>query len=417
VSATYDVIALGGNLTTTLTAALLARRGLCVLLVPGKSSVLDGCLDLLSGFDRRMVRQVCHELGLTTFLERQLRRNNPPFQVVLPHCRLDVDQDDEALTEALARELSVPRHQVERLLVKVAGASRAMARLMAERETGERGLLELGNNNLWLEAVIRGPAIAISPFIEHNLVIARLWSTWRRGTFTLDGGVTALKLEAQKIMLEAGGEIATDTEPSGLLERGERLAGLVLEGRPNASAERFVLGVDDPGRLLSTLPGQRARLQRLPRTRVLARRYLLRLFFRRGWLPPSMGDHLLIYPETGPGLLQVLKDRSTRGDEEVLIVQTTVPTEMPPPRGQIIRAIRRLVPFFDDSFLHAASPHDEKRHRSIAMEPVFAAEEWSLSPAAADGSTDLILTPPVLLGGLGTEGAFAAALAAADQLA
>jgi hypothetical protein len=420
VSVKYDVIALGGNLTTTLAASLLARRGLHVLLVPGKSSLSSGCLDLVSGLDRKTVRQVSQELGLATFLEQQPRRNNPPFQVVLPHRRLDVDQDDEVLTEALARELSVPKHQVERLLVKVAGASRAMARVMAgTAEPREQGMLEFGENNRWLEAVIRGPATAVSPFIEHDLVIARLWSTWRRGTFTLAGGITSLNLEAQKIMQEAGGEIAIDTEPSGLIERGDRLAGVVLEGRSNVLAsERFVLGVDDPGRMLSKLPGQQARYKRLPKPRVLAHRYTLRLAFRRGWIPPSMGDHLLVYPATGPGLLQVLvQDRSlsVTEDEEVLLVQTTVPTGMPPPRRQIIQAIRRLVPFFDDSFLHASSPHDAKPNQSLAMEPVFATDVGSFPPAL-DRSADLVLTHPVMLGCLGTEGAFTAALVAADRL-
>jgi hypothetical protein len=422
--------------------------------------------EVFASHDRAVVQQVIGALGLHDFLAQRLNENQPPLQLILPTCRIDVDADDEFLADQLTRELGLPRAQLERALVKAARASRTMATLIEQRDQwlaagvgpeweAERLDTEPGS---CLHAILRGPTAAVSSVLEDqvgDLIAARTWSSWRRGTHSLTGGLLSLRLELHNIVVEAGGEILMDADPLGLLQRQDgSVAGVMLEGRPGTiRAERFVLGFDLE-RLASLLQdGSPLKLQ-LPTPRVAARRYVVHLFFRRGWIPPSMGDNLLVLGQQGAqppgGLMHVVRDDLLTGEEQVLAAQVLVSPrrctrfDLSRVKREVIQTIEQLVPFFEEGFLQAVSPNDGQEpwsggqpqgrgaartgSRVLPMAPVFSLDHELMTlegdslagaPAAplCPGDTGVALTHPLVLGALGTEGAFTTALAAADLLA
>jgi phytoene dehydrogenase-like protein len=264
------------------------------------------------------------------------------------------------------------------------------------------------------------------------LVVARQWSSWRQGTWTFTGGLASLELRLHELILEAGGEIVADTDPEALLvSAGNGLRGVVLEQRPTAvTAEHFVLGLG-PDTLFSEQMLGDVVGSWLHRPRVVARRHSLHLRFRRGWLPGSMGRHLLLIDpaaeDQGP-LRGLVSTPTLTDDEQVLTVEGTLPPHRCDESGlrgaeqRILSIVREVVPFFDDAYLRATSPH---REHGIPLRPVYAVPHTSgqtpllagapaIPPDLGLGNTALV--HPLTLGALGTEGAFAAAEVAMDLL-
>lgn len=433
----FDVIALGPDLATTLTAALLARRGRRVLLAPGRDHrlrvrhgphLLGTRHELLCGLTRPLVRRVLAELGLDAYVQQRLVPHRPAFQLVLPGVRLDVTDDDEQLADELERELALPPAETERLLFQLARASLAVERLEEPGSPWPRGPapdglagVVLPADRSPLHAMVTGPAEATAPCGRVGpLATARLWSSWRQGGGTLAGGTEALELVLHEQILSAGGEIMADADPEGMLTGPDGTPrGVVLDGRPGAILARgFVLGLPPDRLARETLLGPRPWL---PRLSVAGWRCTLHLLFRRGWLPPSMGRLVLLQPNGGPPVLAQLDDSTLTSDEVVLSMTATIQGDPDLPRveARILEAARGLVPFFDDAFVDSCSPH---RQHNAPLDPVFALPETSSPLAGAPalpldpGLGNTALVHPLVLGALGTEGAFVTAAAAADLL-
>lgn len=101
----FDVIVVGASIAPLAAGALLARRGLRVLVVGNGGREEEGCRSLLMhGLLSPLVMRVFEELGVTYFVKRRVRRPEPLFQVLLPSARVDVSADPEVLRKEIRRE-------------------------------------------------------------------------------------------------------------------------------------------------------------------------------------------------------------------------------------------------------------------------------------------------------------------------
>jgi phytoene dehydrogenase-like protein len=459
---TYDVIALGSGLGTAIAAALLARRGQRVLLAPGRVRAggpetppararqqqrLEPWPAVYCGLQRPAVRRVLRELDLERFVDQRLIAHEPTFQVILPGARIDVDREDEVLLEVLERELRLPRARGERLLFQLARASRAVEHLLEPSSAWPRGKLsakeverlEQAGDGTWfgqsagdaaLWDVIQAPSAVTSPLWTTGigpLVMARLWSSWRQGIWSFLGGAESLELALHEQILAARGEIVADSDPLGLLiSNGQGVRGVSLEGCPGTLLARgFVLGIGADRLFTPQMLGEVVGSW-LPRPQVVAWRHVLHLVFRRGWLPASMARHLVIIPEPG-STLRGLVSEPTSGGDVTLTVEGVIPENREPhtlPRAEeaIVAALRAAVPFFDDALVEVFSPH-RSPGGGVPMRPVHAVALTNRQSPLLAGAPALpldpglgrtALVPPLALGALGTEGEFAAAVAAAE---
>lgn len=442
----YDVIALGPGLATTLAAALIARRGRRVLLAPGReiprpvkrgAMLLEPGPQVLSGLTRPVVRDLLAELELTRFLDERTRNHHPAYQVILPRARIDVGPDDEELLDQLERELGLAVRAGERLLVQLALASRATERLLDPRGRRIRAMepepelpalhrhAELDST---LSAIFNGPAAAEAPLLQPlvgAIPTARLWSSWRTGCSSLLGGLGSLELELHEQILRAGGEILPGADAQAFLCHGGAVRGVALEGRPGITvARQFLVGLD-PARLCDEqMLGPLLRPLLPDRPTVAARRYAMHLVFRRGWLPESMGSHLLVFPpssETEVPLRATVVEGPPDNDEVVLTVQGTLPAAdchdagIQQARERMLAAVHQVVPFADEGLL--ACVPDENPGEPVyvvpgAIDPLAAAPALPLDV----GHGTAALVHPLVLGALGTEGAFVTARAAVELL-
>jgi len=447
--AAYDLAALGSGLATTLAAALAARRGQRVLLAPGRRPhatfrhgphLLDARLQLLSGLSRPLARQVLSELQLDRFVDERITPFTPPLQLLLPGACIDVGPDDEALLDELDRERLLLPAEAERMLFQLARASRIADQLLRPEsgwpvaQTPDLEGVELDLPRAPLPMVlIRGPASAVSPVVPDDLgpvPLARLLSSWRQGSCALVGGLASVELALHELLLAAGGEIIADSDPLGLLTSPQGSPrGVMLEGRPGTLlARQFVLGLSPRRLRAQSMLG--LQLPWLAAPEEVARRHILHLFFRRGRLPASMGDLLLLVPRLADGqtLLGLVSDPTLTSDEVVLSVQEMLPLSRCTTDGlrqaetRVLELVRRVVPFFDEAFVGACSPH---REHSVPMESVVALTPDPRQPSLLAGIPSLPLDPGLgntalvhssVLGALGTEGSFAAAWSAVQML-
>ncbi len=166
-----------------------------------------------------------------------------------------------------------------------------------------------------------------------------------------------------------------------------------------------------------------------------------------------MGDNVLVLgkeqAQLPGGFMHVVQDDLLTGEEQVLAAQVLVSPQrctrfdLSRVKRGVIKTIEGLVPFFEEGFLRAVSPNDGQAPWSggpspgrsaahsgtkvLPMAPVFSLDHELMSlegdslagaPAAplCPGDAGVALTHPLVLGALGSEGAFTAALAAADLL-
>jgi hypothetical protein len=474
---TFDLIAIGRHLSTTLAAALLAKEGARVLLVCGRETgpsyasgphALSSRLDTLVGLERPSVRAVASALGLDRLFERRSTSTSPSFQLLLPTARIDISDDDAVLEEGLCRELpELTPNGLEGLLVRLARTSQKVDRwLESFVESGGRAAAEeveepsaddllpeaLGRSGVVLDRLLRAPAAAgavLSSELIPSAAVARAFSCWKRGTSTLEGGVARILSTVRDLIRAWGGEVLEGSEPLSLHLRGGRPAGVIVEGRAGTwLSERFLLG-GSPARLGRLLASVEGAVAGLPAFEVVGRRYVLHLVLRRGWTPRSMARHLLAVDPRGFGLVELeASDPLPSTGQMILSAQTTAPVARCSPeglaslRGEVLELARRIVPFFDEAFLYATSPHDGVglsgpladelpsrlgRRIALPMEPVYGSSTahaagdgvrvgLHASPLALETVPGLAVVHPLVLAALGIEGEFATALAAARAL-
>lgn len=133
-----DVLVLGSSLGGLVAATYLARSGLRVIVVEEETHTKRPPLMrepfLLSGLEPSgPVQRVLRELGVPLIHQRELRRETPPVQLLLPGARIDLHRDAGAMAEEIDAHGLARRAVAAAWLERVdAAAERARAGLWEE---------------------------------------------------------------------------------------------------------------------------------------------------------------------------------------------------------------------------------------------------------------------------------------------
>jgi phytoene dehydrogenase-like protein len=211
----YDVVVCGGELTGVVSAALLGRRGYRVLLIGGESDrasfeaggyTLSRAPALLPPVAGPPIARVLQDLNCIQVVKRRAPPLAPSFQVVMPHHRFDVGDNEDLLGRELAREFGGERAAIEAAIARIAETSAVVEPLLAteitlppdgfweRREVGRlESLLPRRGTDLLaplpanhpMRAVVAAPAALAGAVAPHELAIvgqARAFELARRAS-------------------------------------------------------------------------------------------------------------------------------------------------------------------------------------------------------------------------------------------
>lgn len=333
----YDVIVLGTDFAGLVAAALVARRGKRVLLIP--HGPIDGryrlgrrsfALDTapLVHLECPAVHRVFDELGLWTQIRRENRPLDEMLHAVLPRARLDLDGGDGQAT-AWQRELSrewpedavADAHEQRRqwseatdeVLDELLGSDNALVadgfwsrrflgRVQSQlpaTDLDELALLPVGHP-------MRAWARAAEPWLQHlipaqlgkaaSLRISRLWTQPHDRT----GGAAGLREQLmQRIELKSG-EVKTNLRIAEILHKRGRVTGISLLGKSDRYGCDHLVIATDPRRLIDgplvsdSLP-QPLQIS-LANIETGARRYLLHLDIDERGIGPGLEGMVVCLP-------------------------------------------------------------------------------------------------------------------------
>ncbi len=310
----YDCVVIGAQLGGQLAAALLAKRGLRVLVLD-HDGLGEGYVD--SGFvlpygpalipplkSMPAAEQAFGELGMHTDLNRLVTTHDPEMQVLLPGHRFELVRDPTTRTRELSRDFSDPAaadalwrsfaqstELAEPFLRDddaIFPAQSFMERWKLNRKLRnqpdlDKALAVTEPEGHPLAAVARG----LAPFLSHlhqeplrGLALSRAFGLLTRGPQKVNAGREGLRLLLQKRIRELGGDVLGNQEKPAIVEelevRGTRVSGVRLVGGEATYVGRIVISATDTGALRRLLPPQ-ARKKRLAEQldAVKLRRFLL----------------------------------------------------------------------------------------------------------------------------------------------
>jgi len=410
----YDAVVLGADLAATVTGALLANRGLRVLVaaVPGARVSSTGELQPLErysvgpyvlpraplayvGLDGPVQRRLFGELGVVQLLRRKLELNRPSYQLLLPDARIDVGDE---LVREVARELGPATVEaLEPLTAQLGEISTAVEAILAQdlvlppdgfwdrrdaqrvagrlppADTPEGDPLGRLPPDSPLRLLHEAPArFAIHAAAPSGTALARAAEQHRRGSYRLDGGREALRALLLERMKLHSGEVQAAHEATRILVKRGKVAGVELVApsgrREEVGATHVVCGLP-AARVMALLDeGEKPpkRLVESAAVRVEAHRYLLSLVAPLDALPDALGRYALSIAEPGAPLVGAnalaLHLADGYGQHAVLSVEALAPDASPEGLAALRVAIRahldRLLPFVAEHLLCVHSPHD-----------------------------------------------------------
>ncbi len=440
----YDVTVIGPDVGGAAAAALIARRGLRVLLVPMGPTLVaresDGFL-LPAGHPLiPPLRQlsgaagVLDELGLSQDLVRQAAGTQGSFQLLGEKLRLSLPADPNRRRLELHRELSyVQAVEAEAALESLERLGRPWDPFLLEPPPlPARGFFERRRLRkiLPVPPELPGGLIgeclqALAPFAASLSgesapeATAREAAALFRSPLRLWGGAAQLAELLRKKAQEAGAEILPDRVSSLRLER--KSASFVLSGG-EVHTSMVVLACNAAtvaeicqggGRLERQLAEEAA----LP----VARKVVLAHYLVRGeGLPLALEEAALLLGHAGgPLLISSLPARRAKGHptgERLLTVARVVEVDYADGTGllaQVRAALEPVLPFFERHIVHQSTDLDPQSVAPI-FKPAENGEPIGLRPLSKAHDRVLFASSAVYPG-FGLEGAILGARAAARQ--
>lgn len=400
----YDLIVVGTDLAGLVAAALVARRGKRVLLLP--QGPADGRYRLgRRGFDLDTAplihlgcpaaQRVFEELGLWTQIRRELRPLAGLQHWALDGHRLDAAPNTEAWGRETAREwpgdpIAEAWTKRERwseatdaLLDDLLGSDNA---LVADGFWGRRFLArvakELPPDDLdELEPLgpghpVRAQARAIEPWLQQldprqlgKAASLRLARAWERGPLDRGGGAAAIREQLLQRFELKSGEVKPNLRLAEILHKRGKVTGISLLGKRDRYGCDHMLIATDPRALLdgplvlATLPKP---LQvSLANLDDVARRYLLHVDIDERGLGPGLdGPVISVAPDSplGVGHTYLRAYPGPReGQRQLALVRIVGPDEsIDDMREQILDELDRrgILPFARPWIELLHSPHD-----------------------------------------------------------
>ena len=422
----YDLIVLGSDVAGLVAAALVARRGKRVLVIPHGPA--DGTYKVEGKTLPLRVAPVVHmgtaptsrvwtELGLA----QQVRRLHAPLEhrvhVVLPKGRVDLtpaaanldreaqrvwpeDPDVPAAWDMARRWSEATDEVLDPLLASdnaLVGGGFWGRRFLARVE----GQLPKANVDemqpLPAEHGLRRVGGAAIPWLQHlhppllgKAASLRLQGLWHRGPEDLPGGEAALRtLLLQRIELHSG-EVKRELRVAELLIKRSRVVGVSLLGKRDRYGCDNLIIATDPLRLLEgpLLPEllPRALLETLQGIRVAAQRFVMHAEVSARGLSPALEPLAICLPEGAAddpvGNTYVRVRPGASEDTRRVSVCPVVPPRASTAglRERLLDALdaRGVLPFCHDHVRWMHSPHDGR--------PLTDARGHELSDRAAPGS-------------------------------
>jgi hypothetical protein len=425
----FDVVVCGADLAGLVTAALLGRRGLRVLVcgldrVP--ATFTAGCYTLarepglLPPPDSEPVARILRELNYVQIVRQRAPALQPAFQLVFPHHRLDFGPA-EVVARELARELPGDAQAVTQALSRLQEASATLEPLLGsdltlppdgfwERREVARveGRLPAPTADLLaplptyhpIRAGLTALAALTSGFAPMDLnavVQARAYDLARRGTFRLDGGLAALRTLFLDRIASSSGEVRDKLTPVEIVQKRGRVTGLRVRPRDETIGLDHLVWAGPISGLIPLCDDKSGRKLRdvASALRPACYRYTLCLLVRPEAIPLGMGPRLFAVRDPSQPLLEdnaiaITLGAEDRQREQVPIwVDCLVPAAAAAGEGYlaVLRArlrerLGRLLPFFDRHLLVLASPHD-------GLPPELSPEEPSIEPPAPVPATPM----------------------------
>ena len=472
----YDAVLIGLDLRTLLAGALLAKRGLRVLLVgqgqPWPSYQARGVTlprgpFALTAYDSPASERVFSEIALRPLLQRRVTPLTPAFQSLLPGHRFDVQREASLLGRELEREFPEARRFADDLLRALDEADRRLGRVLArdlmwppegffERREFARALPD----EAFAVSFRDSSRDALPP--EHPL-LRMIDATLRFLGGSLDGGFDArtLRLLSGRLRAAALGEgalaglfellLQSIRTHNGSVRLAERVTQLTVRRDVLTSLQlspsdeevgcHFMLWGLPVSRLASMLH-DRTRIEPLfaevGEPRAHASRFTLNLVVRAEALPEGMTRDVLLLD----GEPCWVERYEVAGQRAVLTIETLLPAEgveerarrLSCQRERMITAMSELSPFLRSHLLLVDSPHDGRPIQDLELgaeeQPVDAFTRgpdtmralYTFERTRLHGSAALTVRTPLrgillcndqVVPGLGQEGAFITAWSAA----
>jgi hypothetical protein len=484
----FDVVVCGPDLTGIIAASLLGRRGLRVLLcghdrVPATFQAGPYTLAREPGSlpppDSEPVARILRELGHTQIIRRRAPQAQPSLQFVFPNHRVEFASGVEGVVAELAREFPDDHATIEPLLTRLRSTSaildpllgsdmtlppqgfwerRDVSRVQAQLPPAHADLLApLGATHPIRAGIAALGALAsgFSPADLGSLVQARAYDVARRGFHRLATEAALRALFLDKISTFSG-EIREHVVPTELVWRRGNLNGLRVRPRNEtlgfgrliwaASTASLVAlaGRDAPRRLRETASS----------IRPACFRYTLCMLLRPEALPEGMGPRVIAVKDPAKPNLEENALSITVGvapprqqDQVPVWIECLVSASASESLGylSVVRArlreeLARIMPFYDQHLLVAASPHDGLPPEIGPAARLDSAERGQLTPipatpmvpalscdlqrvlglggaSHATGFKNVYLASHENLPGLGREGQFVSAWGVARQIA
>lgn len=452
----FDVVVLGSSPGGFVTAALLAKRGYRVAVIPDELPVPTPLL-IPGGRASAVLGWVFGQLGLTQEMRNRLRRLNPGCQVILPRHRFDLAGEAVPTRQELERELpgdtsvigtwlaslGVARSRTDGLLdpppilpAESMRDSRTWKGRLRAAESNGAVPPDLADLHLTagldaghaLEAVAGAGVRFLSllrPAIRPGPGPPRLFSLLDQGVWIIDGGRVAFREIMQERLKTYGAALLNcgavrELEPSW---RGE----VRVDTDKEPIAARVVVHAGDARELPGLLPagGKRRKLEaQVEGAREVARCRVLRVRAAAEARPSGLGPLAVVEPlDGGPPVLIRAVDQD---DECVLSVVFEEPTnpapDQPVPADRAWELLLGIAPFLDEHLL-------ETPMLDPASAPVYQAPRLGAGAGggAPDGGVSLLthrtpykqlfLAGHQVLPGLGLEGEFLAGVGCAELVA
>ncbi len=402
----FDVVVYGSDLTGLITASLLGRRGLRVLLcghdtVPATFSAGPYTLAREPGIlpppDSEPVARVLRELGHAQIVRRRAPQAQPSLQLVFPQRRVEFPPSFEAVVEELSREFPEDHETIASILSRLRTTSaildpllgtdmtlppqgfwerRDVSRVQAQLPPIDADLLSpLGPHHPIRSGIAALGALAsdFAPADLGSLAQARTYDVTRRGFHRLPTGADLRTLLLDKLATFSG-EVREHVLPTELVWRRGNLNGLRVKPRNETIGFGRLVWAGSATSLVALAGTQAPR--RLRETASSIRpacfRYTLCFLMHPMALPVGMGPRVI-----------VVKDPSKPNIEENAF---SITVGLPPPRHpnqipvwieclvsasaseslgylSVVRArlreeLMRVMPFHDQHVIVVASPHD-----------------------------------------------------------
>lgn len=462
-----DLLVLGSDLSGVMTATLLAKRGLNVLILDDEEEDEPGP-NLATGIGSRAFRSLLGKLMIPDSRLAILHENKVSCQVVFPRHRVDLYTSRPLFLKEIEREFPGEKEVLEELLQEIDALREnyldeilSFLPLIGTREKkrflkwyqgfpGEKTLSLWGRLSPELQALLKCKIKFLSrgDLIEPLVLQLLLFLPPEEGqTFTIRGGIRELKKLFFNRLDYFGGMVhPLGREPFQVMTKGREVRAVQLSRYNFPTRCRFLLGNTDVRKLYQELPSpffpflfgrtKKKILSLQPREE----RHIFQYYARREVFPLPMKENLVVgdplSPLEGINYLEVNWTPLAKGTPDGFDTLLTVSLTLSPGTNsdaslqeEVDKKIRHLIPFAEDHLKKIFPqknepaeepelfPESDRPPEEISPQVHRVAYPPSLFfPPIDSPLKNLFVVGPNILDWLGLEGKMLAALRAVDLI-